>query len=86
VSDKKGENEMEIKLKERLLRRIRTPQMTRNSGKPYRKITGMTSGNIAGDLAESIAYEQSRPYLTQIAEIELKRAQALAEAHRTPVH
>jgi hypothetical protein len=72
---------MEIKLKERLLRN-RTLPIMRDSGKAYRKIIGMSSGNIAGISAGQIAYEQSRAYLAHIAEIEIKRAQALVEAHR----
>ncbi len=72
---------MEIKLKKRLLRN-RTLPITSDSGKAHRRINGITSGNIAGISAEPIAYEQSRAYLAHMAEIEIKRAQALAEVHR----
>jgi hypothetical protein len=72
---------MESKLKKRLFRNHTLP-VVRDSGKSYGRITGMTSGNIAGVSAASIAYEQSRAYLANIAEIEIKRAQASAEAHR----
>jgi hypothetical protein len=75
---------MGIKLKERLLRN-RTFPTIRNSEKTYKKITGITSRNISDVSAESIAFEQSRAHLTQISEIEIKRSQAMAEAHRIPI-
>jgi hypothetical protein len=40
----------------------------------------MTSANIAGTSADPIGYERSRAHLAHVAEIELKRTQALAEA------
>lgn len=74
---------MGIKLKERLLRNRVLP-IIRNSEKTYKRIAGMTSANI-GVSTESNAYEQSRTYLAQVSEIEIKRAQAIAEAHRMPI-
>ena len=72
---------MEIKLKKRLLQNHTLP-VTRETGKIYRRITGMTSANIAGPSADPIGYERSGVHLAHVAEIELKRAQALAEAYR----
>jgi hypothetical protein len=54
----------------------------RNDGKVHKRITGMTSGNIAGVSLQPVAYERSREYLAHIAEIEIKRSLALAEAQR----
>ncbi len=72
---------MEVKLKEILLRNHTLPMM-RNIEKTQGKITGMTSGNVAGVSAEPISYKQSKAYQIQIADIEVKKAQALAEAYR----
>ncbi len=72
---------MEVKLKEILFRSHTVPMM-KNIQKANRKITGMTSGNTAAILAEIVAYKQSKAYQSQIAEIEMKKAQALAEAYR----
>jgi len=54
----------------------------RNDGKVHKRITGMTSGNVAGVSLQPVAYERSREYLAHIAEIEIKRSLALAEAQR----
>ena len=54
----------------------------RNDGKVHKRITGMTSGNVAGVSLQPVAYERSREYLAHIAEIEIKRSLALAEAYR----
>ena len=72
---------MEGKLKEILLRNHTLP-LKRNTEKPLRKITGMTSGNIAAISADKAAYKQSKAYQAQIVEIELRKAQAAAEAYR----
>ncbi len=72
---------MEVKLKEILFRSHTVPMM-KNIQKANRKITGMTSGNTAAISAEIVAYKQSKGYQSQIAEIEMKKAQALAEAYR----
>jgi hypothetical protein len=72
---------MEVKLKERLFRSHTLPMM-RDSGKAHRKNIGMTSANVAGISAEPNSYERSRAYSAHVAEIEIKRAQALAEAYR----
>ena len=72
---------MEVKLKEILFRNHTLPMM-RGSGKANRKITGMASGNVAEISAEPVSYERSRAYMAHVAEIEIKRAQALAEVQR----
>lgn len=72
---------MERKLKEILLRNHTLP-MRRNTEKTHRKITGMTSGNIAAISVDMAAYKQTKAYQAQIAEIEAKKAQALADAYR----
>ncbi len=72
---------MEVKLKEILLRNHTAPMM-KNTQKANRRITGMTFGNTAAFSAEIVAYKQSKAYQAQIAEIETKKAQALAEAYR----
>ena len=72
---------MEGKLKEILLRNHTLP-LIRKAERTPRKITGMTSGNIAALSADTFAYKQSRAYQAQIAEIEARKAQALAEAYR----
>ncbi|MCW4045495.1 MAG: hypothetical protein NWE94_08280 [Candidatus Bathyarchaeota archaeon] len=56
--------------------------IVRDSGKPYKRITGITSGNVAEISADSVANERSREYLAHIADIETRRAKALAEAYR----
>ncbi len=72
---------MEVKLKEILLRNHTLPMM-RNFGKTQGRITGMTSGNVAGISADPVACKQSKAYRIQIADIEIRKAQALAEAYR----
>ena len=75
---------MEIKFRERLLRNHASPKRVVTE-KAYRRIAGITSGNTTGVSTETIAFEKSRAYLAQIAEIEIKRAQALAESYRRPI-
>jgi hypothetical protein len=78
---KKGGIKTEIKLRRRMLRNHTLPVM-KDYGKAHKRITGMTSGNIAGVSLQPVAYERSREYLAHIAEIEIKRSLALAEAYR----
>ncbi|HEX9262441.1 MAG TPA: hypothetical protein VF893_07935 [Candidatus Bathyarchaeia archaeon] len=72
---------MEVKLKDRLFRNHTLP-IAGDGAKAHKRITGMTSGNIAGISSKPAAYERSGEYLVHIAEIEIKRSLALAEAHR----
>jgi hypothetical protein len=78
---KKGGIKTEIKLRRRMLRNHTLPAM-RNDGKAHKRTTGITSGNITGFSLQPVAYERSREYLAHIAEIEIKRSLALAEAQR----
>jgi len=45
-------------------------------------MAGMTSKNVTGISVQSVAYERSREYLAHIAEVEIKRSLALADAYR----
>jgi hypothetical protein len=72
---------MEINLKKRLHPNHTLPVM-RDAEKAHKKITGMTSGNFASVPLQSVTYERSKEYLAHIAEIEIQRSLALAEAHR----
>jgi len=74
---------MEIKLKKRFALNHTLP-VTKDRG-VHRRITGFTSGNVAGISLQPVAYEHSREYLAHIAEVEIKRSLALAEAHRLPL-
>jgi hypothetical protein len=71
---------LKMKFRERLLPHHGSPKMG-VSEKAHRRITGITSGNATGVSAETIPFEKSRAHLVQIAEIEVKRAQALAESY-----
>jgi len=70
---------MEIKLKKRFALNHTLP-VTKDRGL-HRRITGVTSGNVAGISIQS-AYERSREYLAHIAEVELKRSLVQAEIYR----
>ena len=70
---------MEIKLKKRLLPSHRLPVEGR---KVLTEITGIASGKIGGVSLQTVAYENSREYLAHIAEVEIQRSIALAEARR----
>jgi hypothetical protein len=71
---------MEIKLKKRLLPNLTLPTM--KNREVHTRITGITSGNAAGISVQPVAYERSRAYLAHLAEVEIKRSLALAEAYR----
>jgi len=74
------ENKMEINLKKRFALNHTLP-VTKDR-EVHSRITGMTSGNVAGISVQSAAYERSREYLAHIAEVELKRSLAQAEIYR----
>jgi hypothetical protein len=69
-----------MKFRARLLPHHGSPKMV-VSERAHRRIAGITSGNTTGVSIETIAFEKSRAYLVQMAEIEIKRAQALAESY-----
>ncbi len=59
----------------------RTLPVTKDTG-VHKRITGITSGNVAGISAQPAVFERSREYLAYIAEVEVKRSLAQAEAYR----
>jgi len=71
---------MEIKLKKRLLPNLTLPTM--KNREVHTRMAGMTSKNVTGISVQSVAYERSREYLAHIAEVEIKRSLALADAYR----
>jgi hypothetical protein len=81
VQNKKRGVKMETKLKKKTLRNYTLP-IVQDSKKSYTRNTGITTRNVKGISPEFVAYEQSKEYSTFIAEIEIKRARALAEAYR----
>jgi len=80
VQEQKRRNMMEIKLKKRWLPNHTLPTM--KNREVHTRITGITSGNAAGIPVQPVAYERSRDYLAHLAEVEIKRSLALAEAYR----
>jgi hypothetical protein len=71
---------MEINLKKRFAPNHTLP-VTKDR-KAHTRITGMTSGNVAGISVQPAVYERSREYLSYIAEVEIKRSLAQAEIYR----
>jgi len=80
VREQKRRNMMEIKLKKRLLPNHTLPLM--KSREVHTRIAGVTSNNVAGLSVQPVAYERSREYLAHIAEVEIRRSLALADAYR----
>ena len=71
---------MEIKLKKRLHPNLTLPTMKNREVRT--RMAGMTSNNVAGISVQPVAYERSREYLAHIAEVEIRRSLASAEAYR----
>ena len=71
---------MEIKLKKNRLPNLTLPAIKHKEG--HRRFAEITSGNVAGIPVQPVAYERSREYLAHIAEVEIKRSLASAEAYR----
>ncbi len=71
---------MEINLKKSLALN-RTLPVTKDK-LAQKRITGITSGNVAGISVQPAVFERSREYLAHIAEVEVKRSLAQAEAYR----
>jgi hypothetical protein len=71
---------METKLKKKLLPNLTLP--ANNHKAINTRIAGVTPGNIAGLSVQPVAYERSREYLSHIAEVEIRRSLALADAYR----
>jgi hypothetical protein len=71
---------MEINLKKKLLPNHTLPVINRREG--HTGIAEITSKNVSGLSVQPVAYEHSREYLAHIAEVEIRRSLALAEAHR----
>ena len=72
---------METKLEKKRFRNHTSPLM-KDSGKSHTRFAGITTKNVSGISPESVAYKQSKAYLVHIAEIEINKARALAEAYR----
>ena len=71
---------MEIKLKKKFLPNTALP--VKKHEEVQKGTTAITTRNIAGISLQAVAYEHSREYLVHIAEVEIQRSIALAEAHR----
>ncbi len=71
---------MEINLKKRFALNRTLPVIKDRDA--HRRITGISSGNHVGISVQPAVYERSREYLAHIAEVEIKRSLALAEAQR----
>ncbi len=71
---------MEINLKKRFALNHTLPVV--KDREVHRKITGIASGNVVGISTQPAVYERSREYLAHIAEVEIKRSLAQAEAYR----
>ena len=71
---------MEIKLKKKLLPNFTLP--ANNHREVGTRIAGVTPGNVAGISVQPVAYERSREHLAHIAEVEIRRSLALADAYR----